>query len=156
MKRLWILLLAAVLLCACGKEEKPEGKKWDCSVTVVAEDPTCIVYSNERLETASGSVSFQNRNAFPVHLYLYRDGFGELVAESEMDPGGVFVFLKIEEGVEYTVGFHADQPEGTPITIMAYDGNHPQEPYVLEESYTNGAPNRVRLFLFWICWRGSA
>ena len=129
MKRLWILLLAVLLLCACGKVEKLEGKKWNCSVVVVEEDPSCIVYSNERLETASGSLSFQNRNTFPVHLYLYKNGFGELVVESEMQPGGVFVFLRIEEGVEYTVGFHAEQPKGTPITVMAYDGNHTQEPY---------------------------
>lgn len=131
MKRLCVFLLAAaMLLSGCGKEtEKPEGKKWDCSVVVTVEDPTCVVFANERLETSSGSLSFQNRNAFPVRLYLYRDGFGELVTESEMQPGGVFAFLRIEEGVAYTVGFHADRPEGTPITIMAYDGNHNQEPY---------------------------
>ena len=51
------------------------------------------------------------------------------IIESEMQPGGVFVFLRIEEGMEYTVGFHAEQPKGTPITVMAYDGNHTQEPY---------------------------
>ena len=134
MKRLCALLLAAVmLLCACGKQEEiPEGKKWDCSVTVVAEDPTCIVYSNERLETDSGELSFQNRNPFPIRLYLYKDGFGQLMAQAAMEPGGVFAFLRVEEGIEYTVGFHADQPEGTPIHIMAYDGNHPQELYEMK------------------------
>jgi len=121
-------------LCACKKQEEiPEGKKWDCSVTVVEEDPTCIVYCSERLETDSGELSFRNRNPFPIRLYLYKDGFGQLMAQATMDPGGVFVFLRVEEGIEYTVGFHADQPEGTPIHIMAYDGNHSHGPYDLEE-----------------------
>ena len=131
MKRLCVLLLvSALLLCGCSSnEESPTGKKWDCSVFVAADDPTCVVYSNERLETSSGSLSFQNRNSFPVYLYLYKDGFGELVSESEMQSGGVYAYLRIEEGAEYTVGFHADMPEGTPVIIMAYDGNARQDPY---------------------------
>lgn len=133
MKRLLALLLTAVVfLCGCGKTAE-EGKKWDCSVVVPVEDPTCIVFVNERLQTNSGSLSFQNRNQFPVHLYLYKNGFGELVTEAEMQPGGAFAFLQVEADVEYTVGFHADQPEGTAVTIMAYDGNHSQEPYQFAE-----------------------
>lgn len=127
MKRLTALMfLAAILLCGCGKAEEA-GKKWDCSVSVVSEDVTAIAYSEAQMQTNSGQLSFQNRNAFPIHLYLYADG--ELVTESDMTSGGAFVFLQVSSGKVYTVGFHADQPVGTKITVMAYDGNMAQEPY---------------------------
>ena len=135
MKRFYVLfLVTAMLLCGCAyQKEKPEGKKWDCSVVVPVEDPTYIAYSSELLETDSGELSFQNRNPFPVWLYLYQEDAEKLVVEETMMPGGVFVFLRVEEGKTYTVGFHADQPEGTRVNIMAYDGNHPQEPYSLND-----------------------
>lgn len=130
MKRLTALvLLTAILLWGCGKAEEA-GKKWDCSVSVVSEDATAIVYSEAQMQTNSGQLSFQNRNAFPIYLYLYSDG--GLVHESEITPGGAVVFFQISPEKEYTVGIHAEQPVGTKINVMAYDGNMSQEPYTLE------------------------
>lgn len=36
--------------------------------------------------------------------------------------GGVSVLYELIEGAEYTVGTHADVPEGTEIFLMVYEG----------------------------------
>ncbi|MEE0109511.1 MAG: hypothetical protein UEP57_01290 [Oscillospiraceae bacterium] len=122
-----LLVLLAVFLCGCGKSEKvvKAENMWDCSVYVVFEDATAIMYSEVEMQTNSGQLYFQNRNAFSVHLYLYANG--ELETEAELSPGGALAFLHVLNDKVYTVGFHADQPQGTEIVVMAYDGMIGQE-----------------------------
>ena len=50
-----------------------------------------------------------------------------------MTPGGALVIYQISSTMEYTVGIHADQPLGTEIKVMAYDGNTSQEAYVIPD-----------------------
>ena len=43
---------------------------------------------------------------------------------AEIPAGGVSILYKLIEGAEYTVGTHADVPEGTEIFLMVYEGKN--------------------------------
>lgn len=134
MKRLFCLVVGIMILalCGCGQKDDREGK-WDCSVVNALEDETVINFSDVEIRTDSGELCFQNRNDFLIHLYLYaRYEEKPLVTESDIQPGGIFVFYQVKSDIGYTIGVHADVEEGKSIQVMVYDGDTKQEPYETE------------------------
>ena len=103
-----------------------EGKeKWNCSVTCAedsADNAYVTTYSNERVVSNTGVLSLQNQNDFDIVVHLLTNGQQERTAE--IPAGGVSILYELIEGVEYTVGTHADVPEGTEIFLMVYEGKN--------------------------------
>ena len=127
MKKWLCILLAgvcALALCACSPAEYGgAADKWDCSVSCVeesGENTYVITYSNERVVSQKGALSFQNRNDFDIVVHLLATGEEE--KRVEIPAGGVGVLYQIEEELEYMVGCHADVEENTEIKLMVYDG----------------------------------
>ena len=67
-------------------------------------------------------LSLQNQNDFDIVVHLLTNGQQERTAE--IPAGGVSILYELIEGVEYTVGTHADVPEGTEIFLMVYEGKN--------------------------------
>lgn len=103
-----------------------EGKeKWNCSVTCAedsADNAYVTTYSNERVVSSTGVLSLQNQNDFDIVVHLLTNGQQERTAE--IPAGGVSILYELIEGAEYTVGTHADVPEGTEIFLMVYEGKN--------------------------------
>ena len=118
-----LLLLTALLVTGCGKEEDPSNPKWDCSVTAAetsAADAYIITYSDAAVQCSQGVLTVQNRNDFPISAHLQTEGQEDRV--SSIPPGGSTAFFQMETGQAYTVGLHADVAEGTEILVTVYDG----------------------------------
>lgn len=117
-------MVCALLLCACSKSEPVETTgKWDCSVSWL--DESCdgfyaITYSNERVISATGVLTIQNQNDFDITVHLLANAQEEQTAQ--IPAGGVTVLKQIQPDTEYTVGCHADVPEGADIRLTVYDG----------------------------------
>ena len=131
MKKLLAFAILTVLLLAlsgCASSKKAPAK-WDCTVTCMetsTEDTYVITYSDQELRSSTGTLSFQNPSDFPVVVHLLTAGEKEQVLD--IQPGGAGAFLQIKTDTVYTVGLHADVPEGTEIPFIAYDGTN-QDPY---------------------------
>jgi len=118
---LFLGLLCAVALCACSAKE--EGAQWDCTVECMEEsdaDSYVISYSDAEIVSASGILTFQNRNRFDIVAHLLTAGKEERTID--IPAGGVSVLHRLEQETVYTVGCHADVEEGTEIALMVYEG----------------------------------
>ncbi len=117
-------MVCALSLCACSKSEPVEtAGKWDCSVSWLDESGDgsyVITYSNERVISGTGVLTIQNQNDFDITVHLLANAQEEQTAQ--IPAGGVTVLKQIQPDTEYTVGCHADVPEGTDIRLMVYDG----------------------------------
>lgn len=120
----WVCLALMVSFVGCSKNQKPaEQSKWDCSITCAEEDKLneyVITYSDKKLTSQTGVLTFQNRNDFNIVVHLLASGEEERTAE--IPAGGVSSLYQIKDDIEYTVGIHADVCENTEIKLMVYDG----------------------------------
>lgn len=119
-----IATICIISLCACSQSADIEDvKKWDCTVTCAeeADNSYVITYSDEKIISNTGILSFQNRNDFDIVIHLLANGKEEKT--SEIAAGGGLVLYEVAEGTEYTVGCHADVTEGTEIKLIIYDGD---------------------------------
>ena len=79
-----------------------------------------ITYSDEKLTSQTGTLTFYNGNEFEIIIHLLNNGEEE---RTETIPAGGSTCLKqLKENKEYTVGIHADVTEDTPIKLTTYDG----------------------------------
>ena len=120
----FILTFMCLTLSACSNfKHVEEVSKWALSITC-AEDSTeeayVITYDDTVLISNTGTLAFQNQNDFDVVIYLLRDNQHE--EKIEIGAGGAAFLYQIDQGVEYTLGCHADVKEGTVIKLMVYDG----------------------------------
>ena len=120
----FILTFMCLTLSACSNfKHVEEVSKWALSITC-AEDSTeeayVITYDDTVLISNTGTLAFQNQNDFDVVIYLLRDNQHE--EKIEIGAGGAAILYQIDQGVEYTLGCHADVKEGTDIKLMVYDG----------------------------------
>ena len=111
--------LCCLLLCACAGPKELE--QWDCSVKCakVSGDDYVITWSDQKVTTQTGALTFQNRNKFDIVVHLQADGWEE---SFDVYAGGCTVQLQLDRDTEYTVGCHADVAEDTEIKLMVYDG----------------------------------
>lgn len=65
-----MLSICVMLLCSCSKfTSVEESGKWDCSVSCAEEssaDTYVITYSDEKIASKNGILSFQNLNNFNI------------------------------------------------------------------------------------------
>lgn len=118
-----IILLIYVLSKIQYAEYVNNLEKWDCTVVCVKEldnDSYVITYSDEKIISTTGTLSFQNKNNFDIVIHLLTDGQEEMIYE--IPAGGVLIQYQIIKDVEYTVGCHADVSEGMEIKLKVYDG----------------------------------
>ena len=119
-----LICLWTLMLYACSDSNHVvEENKWDCTVTCVeksSENSYITTYSDEKIISNTGILSLQNQNDFDIVVHLLTNGQKERIAE--IAAGGVSVLYEIIEGAEYTVGSHADVPEGVEIKLIVYDG----------------------------------
>ena len=121
-----IIVLSVALLILfehAGTSSAEETNQWDCSVSCTAEsspDSYVITYSDAKIISNTGALSFQNRNDFDIVVHLL--AAGETERKIDVPAGGVGVFKQIDSELTYTVGCHADVDENTEIVVMAYDG----------------------------------
>ena len=118
-----VLCLISLGLCACSNLKRVEEvRKWDCSVECMEEsDNTYVItYSDEKVVSSTGELSFQNRNDFDIVVHLLAAGQEE--RKAEIGAGGMAVLYQVDKGTEYTVGCHADVEKSDEIKLMVYDG----------------------------------
>lgn len=127
MKRLFYLMsfiLCIGFLYACTQtEETGILNSWDYIITCgekTAEDHYVITYSNEKIISSTGILTFENRNDFGVAVYIQKgdDQIVELIEASDK-----IILYEMEQGVEYTLGCHAEVAEGTEIKLLVHDGS---------------------------------
>ena len=125
MKKLIALVLALVCMAAiaaCGNQTKAL-KRWDCTIICAEEssDNAYVVsYWDEKIISATGILTIDNnKNDFDIAIHLIADGKERV---EEIGAGVVCSLYQLARDTEYTVGCHADVPEGTEIIIPIYDG----------------------------------
>ena len=82
-------------------------------------DSYVVTYSDQKVTTRTGALTFRNRNGFDIVTHLQADGTEETF---DVPAGGCAALLQLEKGAEDTVGCHADAAEDTLIKLMVYDG----------------------------------
>lgn len=118
-----ICMLSMVLPACAEKQAQPREEQWEISVSCITDpDPEAyvITYGGVTVSSQTGVLTMQNRNDFDIVVHLSCNGQEEQVFD--IQTGGVTVFRQAIKEEEYTVGLHADGEEGTPITLMVYDG----------------------------------
>lgn len=125
MKKIFIILVAIFCssFCACSKlETVRETEMWDCSVVCAEESKEnsyVVTYSDQKVSSHTGNLSFHNPNAFDIVVHLSENGQEQTV---EIGAGGSATLYQIQKNIEYTVGCYADVSEGTEIRLRVYDG----------------------------------
>lgn len=126
MKKIAFIMCCILILslAACSnRQENTQISKWDCSVNCAEQstpDEYVITYSDEKLTSQTGVLTFHNGNEFEITIHLLNNGEEE---QTKTIPAGSSTCLKqIKENTEYTIGIHADVPEDTSIKLTAYDG----------------------------------
>lgn len=118
------ICICSITICACSSlKPVKELDKWNCTVECAENstpDSYIITYSNEKIVSSSGVLTFQNQNDFDIKVHLLADRVGEEVLE--IGAGGVTVQYQLDKEAQYTLGIHADVEEGTEIKVMVYDG----------------------------------
>ena len=108
-------------------------EKWDCSVQCMEESSTdhyVINYSDEKVLSRTGKLTFQNRNGFDIVVHILPEGEAEIVSNI-VPAGGCYSLYKIADSI-CTIGVHADVKKNTEIKLMVYDGDS-TEPYIFTE-----------------------
>ena len=124
MKKLIAIVLATVCvvaMVACNNQKKPQ-KRWDCTIICAEESSDnayVISYSDEKIISNTGILTIDNKNDFDIIIHLIADGKERI---EEIGAGAVTSLYQIVRDTEYTLGCHADVPEGTEIIIPIYDG----------------------------------
>ena len=111
--------------------------KWDCTVICVeasTPDNYVINYSDTKVRSETGSLTFQNRNDFDIVVHILREGENEVVSDP-IPAGGCYSFLRLDDKL-CTIGAHADVAVNTEIKLFVYDGAW-SEPYIV--SNINGS-----------------
>lgn len=137
MKKSTILVIYSVIIliftgCSDGSKVNQQNK-WDCSVFCAEEstlDEYVITYSDEKVTSQVGTLTFENGNDFAIKVYLTSSGAEVCDEENpdeaehvmEIPAGGVYSLKQIKKDIIYIVGIHADVHENTEIKLMVYDG----------------------------------
>ena len=127
MKKIFVLMIGLSLIftmVGCGNNKQvSEIRKWDCSVACENEsssDEAVITYSDVKVSSQTGTLTFQNQNDFDIVIYLLAEGAAEQVLE--VPAGGAASLYQVIKDTEYTVGVHGDVSGETTIELMVYDG----------------------------------
>lgn len=124
MKKALFMVILVLTMSACSKSDDLEkASQWDCTVSCAEqsnEGSYVITYSDEKIISRTGTLSFQNQNDFDIVVHLFTKDQEEKI--SEIVAGGSSVLFGIAKDTNYTVGCHADVDEGTEIKLMVYDG----------------------------------
>ena len=114
-----------------------DSTKWDCSV-ICAEASTpdhyVINYSDVKVSSQTGTLTFQNRNDFDIVVHILREGETEVVSD-QIPAGGCYSLLKVNDK-PCTIGVHADVDVNTEIKLFVYDGNWSETYSMIEHHAT--------------------
>ena len=117
-----LVMVCMVATAACKDQTKPQ-KRWDCTIVCAEESSDSayvISYSDEKIISTTGIFTIDNnKNDFDIIVHLVADGKERV---EEIGAGAVCSLYQMDRDTEYTVGCHADVPEGTEIIIPIYDG----------------------------------
>ena len=73
-----ICCILTISLAACSnKQENTQSSKWDCSVNCAEQsipDEYVITYSDEKLTSQTGALTFHNGNEFEITIHLLNNG----------------------------------------------------------------------------------
>jgi hypothetical protein len=116
MKKFFSLLLGCIMALLLASCSSGAAKQWDCSVKAAE----AVVYSDQKIVSEKGTLSFQNRNDFDMVVYLKAEDQQERTAQ--IPAGGVAALHQVSGGTEYTVGCTAQVAPGTQILCVVYDG----------------------------------
>ena len=119
-----ICCILTLSLAACSnRQENPQISKWDCSVNCAEQSTSneyVITYSDEKLTSQTGALTFYNGNEFEITIHLLNNGEEE--RRETIPAGGSTCLKQLKENIEYIVGIHADVTEDMHIKLTAYDG----------------------------------
>lgn len=107
--------------------------RWDCSVLCTEESTPehyVVNYSDKRVLSHTGILSFQNRNAFDIVIHILPENGAEIVSEP-IPAGGCFSQRQMADKT-CVIGVHADVDKNAEIKLMVYDGDS-TEPYTMTE-----------------------
>ena len=121
----YLLIGLAITMASCSNnQDLGKMSKWDCTILCAEQSKVeeyVITYSDEKIFSRTGILSFQNQNDFDIVIHLLTNGQEERT--TKLAAGGTSVFYQVAKDTEYTVGCHADVDEGTEIKLMVYDGD---------------------------------
>ena len=122
MRRLLIgaAMIYTLALCACS--QRSDLAQWDCTVTAAensSDSAYVITYSDEKIISATGEFTLENKNAFDITVHLLANGQERT---ENVPAGGGTILYQISSNIEYTLGCHADVPAGSEIKLFVYDG----------------------------------
>lgn len=118
-----IAFICVISLCACSQPtEVGDVKMWDCTIISpeeTSENSYVISYTNEKIVSTTGTLTLENRNNFDIVVHLVANGKERV---EEIGVGEVTILHQIGKDSEYTLGCHAEVPEGTEMKLFVYDG----------------------------------
>ena len=83
-----ICCILTLSLAACSnRQENPQISKWDCSVNCAEQSTSnkyVITYSDEKLTSQTGALTFYNGNEFEITIHLINNGEEELMTEKRL------------------------------------------------------------------------
>lgn len=121
MKKILIMIIFTLSLSACYNTQP---KKWDYLLNCIGElkeNSEIITYSNQKIVSKTGILSFHNKNNFNIVVYLFSKNKKEKI---EIPPRGIAVFSKVKKDIYYTLGCYAAVKEGEIIKLIIYDGEY--------------------------------
>lgn len=81
MRRIWSFIMVTICLislCACSQSVNSENiKVWDCTITYAeasSDEADVISYSDEKIVSAQGVLTLENRNDFDIVVHLLANG----------------------------------------------------------------------------------
>ena len=126
MRRIWSFIMVTIYLislCACSQSSNRENiQSWDCTITYAeasSDEADVISYSDEKIVSAQGVLTLENRNDFDIVVHLLANGTERV---EKIEANAVTVLHQISKDTEYTLGCYAEVSEGTEIQVFVYDG----------------------------------
>ena len=141
-KPAFCIVIVAVLVCivvavcfGTNPLKHDDGTKWDCSVSCIeasTQNHYVINYSDVKVSSRTGTLTFQNRNGFDIIVHILQEGEIEVVS-NRIPAGGCYSLLKVNDK-PCTIGVHADVDVNTEIKLFVYDGEW-SEPFSMIEHH---------------------
>ena len=133
-----VAVLACIVVAVCfgtNPLKHDDGAKWDCSVSCIeasTQNQYVINYSDVKVSSRTGTLTFQNRNGFDIIVHILQEGEIEVVS-NRIPAGGCYSLLKVNDK-PCMIGVHADVDVNTEIKLFVYDGEW-SEPFSMIEQH---------------------
>lgn len=120
----FILLVCSTLITGCSANEGDISDTQQVSFIVADDDESVITYSEDYIQSVSGSLYVENCSKFPVTLLMVRQDKGKSTNDMNeelsisLDSKETKLIKCIDKDVPYEVGCRITAAEGTEIEVI--------------------------------------